>query len=184
MSRIGRLPIVLPAEVKVGIKDKEVTVEGPKGHLSRTFHPEVEISLQDGALVVERRSESVLHRSLHGLTRSLLANMVSGVAKGFQKSLEVIGVGYRVQKAGDKLVLQVGYSHSVEFVPPPGITLDVEGTNRISVVGVDKQLVGEVAARIRAIRKPEPYKGKGIRYMGEIVRRKAGKAGKVGAKRE
>ena len=184
MSRIGRLPITLPPGVEVDINDSNVMVKGPKGQLASTFHPAMDISLDDGVLTVSRQGDSSLHRSLHGLTRTLVSNMVEGVTKGFTKTLEISGVGYRAQKTGVKIVLQVGYSHPVEFEPPVGIGLDVEGTNRVIVSGIDKQLVGEVAAKIRSIRKPDSYKAKGIKYLGERIRRKAGKAGKVGAKRK
>ncbi len=182
MSRIGRMPIPIPDGVKVTIKGNEVTVEGIKGKLVRTFHPDMSITLEDGRLVVARPTDNRNHRALHGLTRSLLANMVEGVTKGFEKALELSGVGYRVQKVGDKISLQVGFSHPVDFSPPPGIELAVEGTNRIRVIGIDKELVGMVAARIRAIRPPDAYKGKGIRYVGERIKLKPGKAGKAAAK--
>jgi large subunit ribosomal protein L6 len=181
MSRIGKMPISVPSDVQVTVRGSEVTVKGPKGELSRTFHRDISISLQDNHIIVTRPTDHRLHRSLHGLTRALLENMVRGVHEGFRKELEIRGVGYRAQKEGDKLVLMVGYSHPVEVVPPPGITIDVEkGYRNVVVQGVDKELVGRVAAEIRAVRKPEPYKGKGIRYVGEYVRRKAGKAGKIG----
>ena len=184
MSRIGQMPIPLPPGVSVNIKKNEVTVKGPKGELRRSFHPVMSIALKDGSLVVSRPSDQKFHLALHGLTRSLLANMVKGVEEGFEKVLEVVGVGYRAQKVDDKLVLQVGYTHPVEISPPQGISLLTEGTNRIKVFGIDKQLVGEVAARIRAVRPPDRYKGKGIRYLGEKIRLKPGKAGKaVGKKR-
>ncbi len=180
MSRVGRMPIAIPEGVAVTIEGNVVAVKGPKGELSRSLHPEMSISLKDSKLIVARPSDSKSHRALHGLTRSLLANMIEGVSKGFQKNLELVGVGYRAQKSGDKLVLQVGYSHPVELTPPPGISVVVDGTSRISVLGIDKELVGEVAARIRRVKPPDPYKGKGIRYVGERVRLKPGKAGKVG----
>ena len=179
MSRVGRMPIDVPPGVEVTIKGSDVSVKGPKGELSRSLHPDMVISLEDGKVTVSRPTDSRDHRALHGLTRSLLANMVEGVAEGFQKNLELSGVGYRAQKVGDKLVLQLGYSHPVEITPPPQVSVAVEGTNRISVVGIDKQLVGEVAAKIRAMKPPEPYKGKGVRYVGERIRRKAGKAGRA-----
>ena len=180
MSRLGRMPIAIPEGVKVDVKaGNHVTVRGPLGELSRSFSPDMSISLQDGQLVVTRPTDHRHHRSLHGLTRTLLANMVTGVSQGYRKTLEVVGVGYRAEMQGEKLVLAVGYSHPVEVVPPLGITLSVpKGTRNIVVEGVDKELVGEIAARIRAVRKPEPYKGKGIRYEGEYVRAKAGKGGK------
>ncbi len=184
MSRVGRMPITVPQGVAVSIKPEEVTITGPKGELRRHFNPDMSIALKDNNLTVSRPSDSRLHRSLHGLTRSLLANMVEGVNKGFEKSLEVSGVGYRVEKAGDKLVIRIGFSHPVEVSPLPGIALGVEGGNRIKVTGIDKEVVGEMAARIRAIRSPGAYKGKGIRYAGESVRLKAGKAAKAIGKRE
>ena len=179
MSRVGRMPITVPANVMVRIKKGEVTVTGPKGELCRRFNPDMAITLQDDSLVVSRPSDNRVHRSLHGLTRSLLANMVEGVSDGFEKNLEIVGVGYRVDKAGDKLVLRVGYSHPVEVSPIPGVSLAIEGANRIKVTGISKELVGEMAAKIRAIRPPDAYKGKGIRYVGEVVRLKAGKAVKA-----
>jgi large subunit ribosomal protein L6 len=179
MSRIGRQPIVIPSAVKVKIEGDRVTVSGPKGELSRQFHRDIDIRLDDGQLLVSRPSDRPEHRSLHGLTRSLLANMVTGVSEGFSKMLELHGVGYRAQMQGQKLVLQVGYSQPVEITPPPEITLAVEGTSRVMVEGISRELVGQVAADIRAVRPPDPYKGKGIRYQGERVRHKAGKAGKV-----
>ena len=179
MSRVGQMPITVPQGVSVSIEKDEVTVSGPKGELHRHFNPDMSIAQDNDCLIVSRPSDDREHRSMHGLTRSLLANMVEGVTKGFEKNLEIVGVGYRAQKVGDKLVLNVGFSHSVEVTPLPGITLDVEGNNRISVTGIDKEVVGEMAARIRAIRPPDAYKGKGIRYGGEMVRLKAGKAGKA-----
>ncbi len=179
MSRIGRQPIVIPSAVKVKIEGDRVTVSGPKGELSRQFHRDIDIRLDDGQLLVSRPSDRPEHRSLHGLTRSLLANMVTGVTEGFSKMLELHGVGYRVQLQGQKLVLQVGYSQPVEITPPPEISLTVVGTSRVMVEGISRELVGQVAADIRAVRPPDPYKGKGIRYEGERVRHKAGKAGKV-----
>ncbi|HAL62726.1 MAG TPA: 50S ribosomal protein L6 [Chloroflexi bacterium] len=181
MSRIGRMPVEVPAGVQVEIEDSRVTVRGPKGELARLFHPDMTISLEEGQIIVRRPTDNRKHRSLHGLTRALLANMVQGVSEGFRKELEIVGVGYRAEIQGEKLVLNVGYSHSVAIVPPEGITITVgRGAKRIAVEGVDKELVGQIAAQIRAVRKPEPYKGKGIRYVGEQVRRKAGKAGKIG----
>ncbi|MCJ7509438.1 MAG: 50S ribosomal protein L6 [Dehalococcoidia bacterium] len=179
MSRVGRQPIAVPSVVKVQIEGDRVTVTGPKGELSRQFHHDIGIRLDDGQLLVSRPSDRPQHRSLHGLTRSLLANMVTGVNEGFSKALELHGVGYRAQMQGQKLVLQVGYSQPVEMAPPPGIILTVEGTNRVLVQGIDRELVGQVAANIRSVRSPDPYKGKGIRYQGERVRHKAGKAGKA-----
>ncbi len=182
MSRIGLQPIPVPQGVKVSIKGSDVTVEGSKGKLSRSFHPAMRITLKDGNLMVARPSDNRNHRALHGLTRSLLANMIEGVTKGFEKTLELSGVGYRAQKAGNKLSLQVGYSHVVDFSPPPGVEIIVEGMNRIRVIGVDKELVGEIAAQIRAIRPADSYKGKGIKYAGEVLRLKPGKAGKAALK--
>ena len=183
MSRVGRMPITVPQGVKVNIAQDEVTVTGPKGELYRCFSPDISITLQNNSLEVSRPSDSKVHRSLHGLTRSLLANMVEGVSSGFEKNLEIVGVGYRAEKAGDKLIVGVGYSHPVEVSPLPGVTLAIEGANRIKVTGIEKEVVGEMAARIRAIRPPDTYKGKGIRYAGELVHLKAGKAGKaIGSK--
>ena len=183
MSRIGKMPIPLPQGVEVSVRGNEVTVKGPKGELSRSISPAISISLNGDSIIVSRPSDNRVHRSLHGLTRSLLANMVEGVSQGFQKSLELVGVGYRAQMVGGKLVLQVGYSHPVEVLPPPGVSLAVVGTNRINVEGIDKELVGDVAAKIRAIRPPDHYKGKGIRYAGERIRLKPGKSGKVSARK-
>jgi large subunit ribosomal protein L6 len=174
------MPIVLPPRVEVNVEGSRVTVKGPLGELSREFSPDMAIRLGDGEVTVSRPSDRPLHRSLHGLTRSLLANMVTGVSDGFTKLLELQGVGYRAQMQGPKLVLQVGYSKPVEVEPPEGIAFVVEGTNRVLVQGINRELVGQVAADIRAVRPPEPYKGKGIRYQGEMVRRKAGKGGKAG----
>lgn len=184
MSRIGRMPITVPQGVTVSIKEDEVTVKGPKGELRRSVNPDISIKLNDNSLTVSRPSDSRVHRSLHGLTRSLVANMVEGVTKGFEKVLEVGGVGYRVEKAGEKLVLRIGFSHMVEVTPLPGVSLNVEGGNRIRVTGIDKEVVGEMAARIRAVRPPDAYKGKGIRYAGKLVRLKPGKAGKAIGRKE
>ena len=184
VSRIGRLPIAVPKGVAVNIKTGEVAVKGPKGELVRSFNPDMQIAQNENALVVSRPSDSRSHRSLHGLTRSLLANMVEGVSKGYEKTLEVVGVGYRVEKQGDKVLLRVGFSHMVEVDPMPGVKIEVEGNNRIKISGIDKELVGEAAARIRSLRPPDPYKGKGIRYVGEAVRLKPGKAGKAVGARE
>jgi large subunit ribosomal protein L6 len=192
VSRIGRRPITIdPKVVNVTIDGPVVTVKGPKGTLTRTFHPDMSIIQKDGQLVVERPSDSGFHRALHGLTRSLLANMVEGVTRGYRKQLKVSGVGYRAQMDGQKIVFQVGFSHPVPVVPPPGIQFGVDEARDASgvisytvrVEGIDKELVGETAAQLRRIRPPEPYKGKGISYIDERVRRKAGKAGKVGAKK-
>ena len=178
MSRIGRKPIPLPSGVEVTIDGAHVVVKGPKGTLERDIHPELSLSIEDGVLLVERPSDQRTHRALHGLTRSLLANMVTGVTTGFAKTLEINGVGYRANARGSDVEFALGYSHPVHFPAPEGITLTVEGTNRVTVAGLDNQLVGQVAANIRELRPPEPYKGKGIRYEGEKIRRKAGKAAK------
>jgi large subunit ribosomal protein L6 len=182
VSRIGRMPISLPEGVRVDIQGSRVAVVGPRGSLSREFHPDMEIVLEDSQLRVRRPTDQRHHKALHGLTRTLLSNMVIGVVQGFQKQLEVHGVGYRVDLQGDgSLLLQLGFSHPVRVAPPEGIQFEVKArTKVITVSGIDKELVGQVAADIRAWRPPEPYKGKGIRYVGEYVRRKAGKAGKVG----
>ena len=182
MSRIGRMPVIIPAGVKVKIQGREITVEGSKGKLTREFHPDIKVVQEDGKLVVTRSSDSRLQRSLHGLTRSLLNNMVEGVTKGFEKNLELSGVGYRAQKAGNKLTLQIGYSHPVEVDPPKGIDITIDGTTKIRISGIDKELVGEMAAEIRRIRIPDSYKGKGIKYAGERLRLKPGKAGKTATK--
>ncbi|HWQ28706.1 MAG TPA: 50S ribosomal protein L6 [Dehalococcoidia bacterium] len=179
MSRIGRQPIPISPQVQVTIDGSHVVVKGPKGELALDVHPDLRLHLDDGKLIVTRPTDQPHHRALHGLTRALLANMVAGVEHGFTKTLELQGVGYRAQQAGSKVQLSLGFSHPVEVEPPPGITLEVEGTSRIHVRGIDKQLVGQVAANIRSLRPPEPYKGKGIRYADERVRRKAGKAGKA-----
>lgn len=179
MSRIGKLPIAVPAGVTVSVHGNEVTVKGPKGELKRVFHPDMSIVLEENTLRVTRPDDNRVHRSVHGLTRTLLANMVQGVTGGFEKGLEITGVGYRAEKAGDNLVVRVGYSKPVEVVPMRGVSLVVEGPTRIKVQGIDKEIVGEMAARIRAIRKPDVYRGKGIKYSGEILRHKAGKAAKA-----
>jgi large subunit ribosomal protein L6 len=182
MSRIGRLPIVIPSGVTVNIKKNSIAVKGPKGELIRDFPPEIGVKEEDGQLIVSRNSDHRLHRAKHGLVRSLLSNMVVGVSSGFKKDLHIEGVGYRANLQGKNLVLNVGYSHPVEFVPPDGITFEVDKSGReLVVTGIDKEVVGEIAARIRRVRPPEPYKGKGIRYVGERIRRKAGKAGKATA---
>ena len=180
MSRIGRMPIAVPAgvDVKIGANN-DVTVKGPKGTLSQQLHPEMKIEMKDGEINIIRPSEQKKHKALHGLTRSLLANMVTGVTEGFQKELEINGVGYRAQMQGKKLVLNLGYSHPVEMDEVKGIEIEVPTPNKIVVRGADKQLVGHVAANIREKRLPEPYKGKGIKYATEHIRRKEGKAGKA-----
>lgn len=182
MSRIGRQPILLPQEVEVQIEGSAVRVIGPKGKLEREISQEMKIVVEDGKMLVERPSDSNLHKSLHGLTRTLLNNMVTGVTKGFEKNLELAGVGYRASKQGNKLVLAVGYSHPVEITPPEGLEIDVPAATKIVVKGMDKEKVGALAANIRAVREPEPYKGKGIKYEGERIRRKVGKAGGKGKK--
>jgi large subunit ribosomal protein L6 len=178
MSRIGKKPIEVPSDVTVTIDGTNVTVKGPKGELSRGFHQDMIIKLEDNTLVVERPSESKLHRSLHGTTRSVISNMIEGVKNGYQKSLELIGVGYRASKSGSKLILNVGYSHPVEIDPEQGIDIEVPANTKVIVRGIDKERVGAIAANIRDVRPPEPYKGKGIRYEGEHVRRKEGKSAK------
>ncbi|HUZ49519.1 MAG TPA: 50S ribosomal protein L6 [Candidatus Dormibacteraeota bacterium] len=183
MSRIGKLPVAVPSGVNVTLNEGEVHVKGPKGELSQHILAQVvDVKLEDGKVLIERKGDAKPHRSAHGLTRTLIANMVEGVSKGFRKSLEIQGVGYRAAKAGEKLNLTLGYSHPVVFEAPNGITLSVEGTNKIHVDGIDKQQVGQIAAKIRGLRPPEPYKGKGIRYEGETIRKKLGKAGKAGKK--
>jgi large subunit ribosomal protein L6 len=180
MSRIGLKPIAVPGGVAVSIgPDNDVTVKGPKGELKAVFAKDLSISQEDGQIAVARPNDERRNRAMHGLTRTLLSNMVTGVTTGFRKSLEITGVGYRAAMDGKTLVLNVGYSHQVKLEPPAGITYELEGANRVHVSGIDKQAVGEEAARIRRVRPPEPYKGKGIRYAGEVVRRKAGKAGKA-----
>lgn len=179
MSRVGKKPIAIPSGVEVRIEGARVTVKGPKGELSRELDPEMKLNVSDGVLTVERPSDRPRHRSIHGLTRTLIYNMVVGVSEGFAKTLELQGVGYRAQMQGSNLVLAVGYSKPVEVAPPPGIDFEVEGTTRVTVKGNSKEDVGQVAADVRKVRPPEPYKGKGIRYLGEYVRRKAGKAGKA-----
>ena len=183
MSRIGRLPIPIPAGVDVTLEGSSITVTGPRGQLHRDLTPELTVVREDGTLRVERPRDDKRSRELHGLTRTLVANMVTGVTAGFRKPLEITGVGYRAQKVGDKLQLSLGYSHPIEIDPPAGITFEVENPTKLAVVGIDKELVGLMAARVRATRKPEPYKGKGVRYAGEQIRRKAGKAGKIGGKK-
>lgn len=175
MSRIGRLPIPVPTGVEVDIKDNTVMAKGSQGTISRTFHSDMSIVLDNGQLLVSRPSDEKRHRALHGLTRSLLANMIEGVHNGFQRELEIVGAGYRARAQGENVVLQVGYSHPVEISPLPGISLVVEGTNRVKVCGIDKEVVGEMAAKIRAVRPPDAYKGKGIRYSKEHIRLKPGK---------
>lgn len=181
MSRIGEAPINIPSSVNISIEGQEVVVKGPLGELSFQFPGVVKVEMEDQQLVVKLKKGESGAKAMHGLTRSLIANMVVGVDQGWQKKLELVGVGFRAQLAGDKLTLNVGYSHPVDVTAPAGITFKVEDNTKITVSGIDKQSVGQVAATIRKVRPPEPYKGKGIRYSGEYVRRKAGKAGKVGA---
>jgi large subunit ribosomal protein L6 len=181
MSRIGLKPISVPEKVQVDVQGNQVTVKGPKGELSRSFDPDMKISLEDQVLSVRRPTDHRSHRALHGLTRALLANMVRGVSEGYSKTLQIVGTGYRAEMQGAKLLLHLGYSHPVEFDPPETISFTVPRDGRsVTVEGIDKEMVGEIAARIRRQRPPEPYKGKGVRYEGEHVRRKAGKAGRVG----
>ena len=184
MSRIGRMPITVPKEVEVNFNQNEVTVKGPKGELSRSLNPDMVIDMKDSTLVVSRPSDGREHRAMHGLTRTLLANMVEGVSRGFEKRLEIVGVGYRAEESSGKLIIRVGYSNPVEVTPIPGVSLNTEGAQTIKVSGINKEVVGEMAARIRAIRPPDSYKGKGIRYAGEVVHLKAGKAGKTVGKRK
>jgi large subunit ribosomal protein L6 len=181
LSRIGKLPVQLPKTVKVTLAPGKVAVEGPKGKLERTLPSQITIKQEDGSLVFERPDDGFRNRALHGLVRSLVANMVEGVDKGFTKNLELVGVGYRVAKQGEELVLNLGYSHPIRFKPPKGITIDVQDPTKFSVSGISIEDVGQVAADIRNMRPPEPYKGKGVMYRGERIRRKPGKAGK-GAK--
>lgn len=183
MSRIGNKPIPVPNGVTVELNGTHMVVKGPRGTLEQTFRPEINIRQEDGQIVVTRPAEDNLHRSLHGLTRTLISNMVTGVTDGFTRNLEIAGVGYRVAKEGNTLVFSLGFSHPVRIEPPPGVTFNVETPTRFSISGIDKQVVGEQAAQIRKLREPEPYKGKGISYQGERIRRKAGKAGKVGGKK-
>ncbi|MBO0961529.1 50S ribosomal protein L6 [Neobacillus sp. MM2021_6] len=178
MSRIGKKPIEIPAGVTVTLNNNTVTVKGPKGELSRSFNPDIAINIEENVITITRPSDQKEHRALHGTTRAVIANMVEGVSNGFAKGLELIGVGYRVQKQGNKLVLSVGYSHPVEIEPEAGLEVEVPSNTKIIVKGTDKERVGALAANIRQVRPPEPYKGKGIRYEGEFVRRKEGKTGK------
>jgi large subunit ribosomal protein L6 len=183
MSRIGRMPIAVPAGVDVSIDGRNVTVKGPRGSLSRELHAEIGVARDGENIVVTRPSEAKTHKQLHGLTRTLVNNMVVGVTDGYRKPLEITGVGYRAALVGRKLQLNLGYSHRSRSTRRPGITFEVETPIKLAVLGIDKELVGQVAARVRATRKPEPYKGKGVRYAGEVIRRKAGKAGKIGGKK-
>jgi large subunit ribosomal protein L6 len=180
MSRVGRLPIPIPAGVDIEVSGNHVVVSGPKGTLERDISARLDLVREDGVLRVERPTEERSARELHGLTRTLINNMVVGVTEGYRRGLEIQGVGYRAQLVGKKLQLNLGYSHAIEIEPPDGIAFEVENPTRVAVLGIDKELVGRIAAQVRSTRKPEPYKGKGVRYAGEVVRRKAGKAGKVG----
>jgi len=182
MSRIGKLPVTVPNGVDVTVNGQEVSVKGPKGELKRTFHPLVKVDRADSTLSVVRANESQQAKAIHGLSRSLLANMVTGVATGYVRDLEISGTGYRATLAGKKLQLALGYSHPIEIDPPAGISFALETPQKVRVAGADKEVVGETAAKIRALRVPDPYKAKGVKYAGEYIRRKAGKAGKVGAK--
>lgn len=180
MSRIGRLPIAVPSGVEVALTGNHLSVTGTRGTLERSLPSQMRINVQDGVIVVERPSDTTLHRSLHGLTRTLVFNMVEGVSRGFTRQLDLVGVGFRATKQGSDLVLTLGYSHPIRYTPPEGVTIEVPVPTQISVSGADKEAVGQVAAKIRSFRKPEPYKGKGILYRGERIRRKAGKSGKAG----
>ena len=179
MSRIGRLPVAIPAGVTVKVDEKNVvTVKGPKGELTQNIHPDMKITIEGAVLTVTRPSDDKMHRSLHGLSRTLINNMIVGVTEGYVKALDVVGVGYRAQVTGKNLVLTIGYSHPVEMVPAEGITFECPNPNKILVKGIDKQVVGAVAANVRSVREPEPYHGKGIKYETEVIRRKEGKTGK------
>ena len=178
MSRIGKLPVPVPSGVDVTIDGQQVVVKGPKGTLSHVVAEPITVTKEDGAIAVSRPDDERLSKSLHGLSRTLIANMVTGVTQGYSKTLEIVGVGYRVQQKGKNLEFSLGFSHPVAVEPPEGITFKVEAPTRFVVEGIDKQLVGETAARIRKLRKPDPYKAKGVRYQGEVIRRKVGKAGK------
>ncbi|MFQ5648356.1 MAG: 50S ribosomal protein L6 [bacterium] len=175
MSRVGKNPIAVPQGVEVKIEKGRVSVKGPKGTLSRDLHPELRVELKDGEILVSRSSDSKFHKSLHGLYRSLVFNMVEGVTQAYERKLEIVGVGYKGEMKNNRLNLQLGYSHSIVFVPPDGIEIKAVSATNLSVTGIDKELVGQVAAKIRSFRPPEPYKGKGIKYAGEYIRRKAGK---------
>lgn len=178
MSRVGKKPIEIPAGVTVTLDNNHVTVKGPKGELSRTFHSDIEIKIEENVINISRPTDNKEHRALHGTTRAVLANMVEGVSKGFERGLELVGVGYRASKQGNKLVLNVGYSHPVEIEAEKGLEIEVPSNTKVIIKGTDKERVGALAANIRDVRPPEPYKGKGIRYEGEYVRRKEGKTGK------
>ena len=175
MSRIGKQPVAVPKGVDVSVKDKTVRVKGPKGDLTFTIHSALSVKVADGNVLVERPSDTAAHKSLHGLTRTLIANMVGGVTEGYRKALEIHGVGYKAERSGKGIKLSVGFSHTVQYDAPPGITIETPNPTTVIITGADKQMVGQVASEIRAVQPPEPYKGKGIRYQGEQVRRKAGK---------
>lgn len=175
MSRIGKQPVAVPKGVDVSVKDRIVRVKGPKGDLTINVHPELSVKVDGASLVVERPSDAAAHKALHGLTRTLLANMVSGVTEGYRKALEIHGVGYKAERSGKGIKLSVGFSHTVQYDAPPGITIETPNPTTVVITGADKQMVGQVASEIRNVQPPEPYKGKGIRYQGEQVRRKAGK---------
>jgi large subunit ribosomal protein L6 len=178
MSRVGKKPIAVPAGVTVTLNGTELTVKGPKGTLTRNFHPDIKINVAENEITVERPSDNKLHRALHGTTRALISNMVTGVSEGFSKTLELVGVGYRAAKSGKGVTLSLGFSHPVEITPEEGIEIEVPNQTTLVIKGINKERVGQVAAEIRSIRKPEPYKGKGIKYSDEVVRRKEGKKGK------
>ncbi len=175
MSRIGKRPVELPKGVDVSVMERTVRVKGPKGDLTINVHPDMSVKVEDGTVRVERPSDNANHRALHGLTRTLIANMVGGVTEGYKKGLEIVGVGFKAERSGKGIKLSVGFSHTVQYDAPPGITIETPNPTTVIVSGADKQMVGQVAAEIRAVQPPEPYKGKGIRYQGEQVRRKAGK---------
>ena len=180
MSRIGKLPVPVPSGVDVALTGNHLSVKGSRGTLERSLPSQMRINVADGVITVERPSDTTLHRSLHGLTRTLVSNMVEGVSRGFTRQLDLVGVGFRATKQGNDLVLTLGYSHPIRYTPPEGITIEVPAPTQISISGADKEAVGQVAAKIRSFRKPEPYKGKGVLYRGEVIRRKAGKSGKAG----
>lgn len=178
MSRVGKKPIAIPSNVTVQLEDRKISVKGPKGSLNREIHPEIQVKVEDNQIHVSRTSDSRKHRALHGLTRALLANMVTGVTVGYRKSLEIVGVGYKVELKGNSLQFSLGYSHPIVLRPPPGVIMEVEKPTLFHISGIDRELVGHVAAAARFLRKPDPYKGKGVRYLGEHIRRKAGKTSK------
>jgi large subunit ribosomal protein L6 len=180
MSRIGKLPITVPGGVEVTLTGSHITVTGSRGTLERSLPPSMIIEVKDGIISVRRPTETTTHRSLHGLTRTLVANMVEGVSQGFSRQLDLVGVGFRAAKQGNDLVLSLGYSHPIRYTPPDGVTIEVPTPTQIGVSGTNKEIVGQVAAKIRSFRKPEPYKGKGVMYRGEVIKRKAGKSGKAG----